>query len=71
MHEYTETFEPAVGFKTGADLCYKCLKCEALIPSFSAENIGCICGNIFVDVEAGRFSAKENEGVRLLRIMSH
>ena len=37
-----------------SDLFYQCLKCGALIPSTPADNIGCKCGNIFIDKDYWR-----------------
>jgi hypothetical protein len=61
-------FNPADGYPAGPNLYYKCLQCGILVPSYPAENIGCECRNIFIDVESGRISIKKNEGIRLIRI---
>lgn len=31
------------------DLFYKCLDCDTIIPSVPDDNIGCECGNVYID----------------------
>lgn len=37
-----------------ADMSYLCLDCGDIIPSIPKENIGCKCGNIFIDKDCWR-----------------
>lgn len=36
------------------DIYYKCLDCMEIIPSVPVSNIGCKCGNIFIDKDYWR-----------------
>ncbi len=40
----------------GKDIFYKCTKCQDIIPSIPKDNIGCKCGNIFIDVDYFRLA---------------
>ncbi len=48
------------GFKSTADvpkdddLFYRCLDCGGVIPSVPSGNIGCDCGNVFIDKDYWR-----------------
>ena len=33
------------------DICYRCAKCGGIIPSLPDGNVGCDCGNIFIDLD--------------------
>lgn len=50
----------ATGFKRTTDvpkdedLFYRCAECGTVIPSVPADNIGCECGNIFIDKDYWR-----------------
>lgn len=36
------------------DIFYRCNECNTVIPSVPDDNIGCECGNIFIDKDAWR-----------------
>lgn len=38
----------------GKEYHYKCLKCCDIVKSLPKDNIGCSCGNIFVDIDMWR-----------------
>jgi hypothetical protein len=48
------------GFKCAAeipkddDIFYRCVDCGAVIPSVPDDNIGCDCGNVFIDKDYWR-----------------
>ena len=43
----------------GKYIYYKCFLCGDLISSRPTDNIGCSCGNIFIDVDYFRLSIKD------------
>ena len=43
----------------GKDIYYKCMKCNELIPSQPNDNVGCKCGNIFIDVDTFRLIVQD------------
>jgi hypothetical protein len=43
----------------GRDVYYRCRKCGTLIPSVPKDNVGCDCGNIFIDVDYFRLAVRE------------
>jgi hypothetical protein len=56
------------GYPTGAALFYECLDCGDFVPSFPDLPTGCQCNNIFMDVDAGRMSVKNNASIRLVEL---
>lgn len=36
------------------DLFYRCTECGSVIPSVPNDNIGCECGNVFIDRDCWR-----------------
>jgi len=49
---------PETGWPRGPHITYECPKCGGVIPSDpdqSEELVACPCGNIEIDVDAGRF----------------
>jgi hypothetical protein len=48
-------FDPARGYPAGARIGYECGLCGATLPSLSTPPEGrCDCGNVGVDIDAGR-----------------
>lgn len=41
------------------DLFYRCRNCGGIIPSIPKDNIGCECGNIFIDIEYWRLAIRD------------
>jgi hypothetical protein len=58
-------FSPSKGYPAGPDLNYECTICGCVIPSIPDDNIGCDCGNVFIDIDAGRISIKNDKEVKL------
>ncbi len=52
----------------GPDLFYECQRCRAVLPSMPKENVNCICYNMGIDVDAGRFASNNDSLIKLLRI---
>lgn len=59
---------PANGYPANHDLFIECLNCGDLTPTLPNENIGCKCLNVFIDVESGRVSIKQEKKIRLVRL---
>lgn len=53
--------------KKGNDIYYKCLKCQDIIPSIPKDNIGCKCGNVFIDIDYFRLAIKDFDYFQVLR----
>ncbi len=53
------------GYPTGSDMFYECQLCGISIPSFPKDSIGCKCRNIFIDVDYGRVSVKDDKSFRV------
>jgi hypothetical protein len=45
---------------------YECLRCGDVIPAKPERNLGCKCGNIFIDKDYGRISIDDKKQVRRL-----
>ena len=43
----------------GKNVYYKCTKCNDLIPSIPKDNVGCSCGNLFIDIDYFRLSIED------------
>lgn len=61
------TFNPERGYPKGKNIYYECVTCGAVIPSVPPDNVGCRCGNIFVDVDSGRVAVTDVEKMRAFR----
>ena len=62
----TPVYEPVGGQITdeseapkGPDIYYRCTRCEGLIPSQPDDNVGCTCGNLFIDIDYFRLVVKD------------
>lgn len=49
------------------NLYYRCRKCGVAIPSQPEDNVGCQCGNIFVDVDYHRLVVKDFSDFEVVR----
>lgn len=49
------------------DLFYLCRRCGSLVASTPPDNQGCRCGDVFVDIDAGRLLLRNPDRVSLLR----
>ena len=54
----------------GRDIYYKCEACDGLLPSQPKDNIGCKCGNVFVDIDYSRLSIKDYDQFMVLRLLN-
>lgn len=66
--EYTR-FDPDEGYPAARDLFYECVKCGVVIPSLPTDNVRCRCGNVTVDLDAGRLSVRNDTELRLYRLL--
>lgn len=62
-------FDPKAGYPAGPGLVYVCLTCDGEIPSMPShdEPCRCRCGNVAVDVDAGRASIRDHAAFRIER----
>lgn len=47
---------------------YQCTNCWSILLSSLSDNVYCVCGNVSVDVDAGRAGAKDEQLLRVLQI---
>lgn len=47
---------------------YQCINCWTILRSNPPDNEYCICGNVSVDVDAGRAGARDEHLLRVLQI---
>lgn len=62
-----ETFSDTSQVPRGNDLSYKCLQCNAVVPSGPRDSIGCECGNIFIDTDYVRLVVRDFSKFQLVR----
>jgi cytochrome c2 len=43
----------------GDGVFYQCTKCFAVIPCSPPDNMGCQCGNIFIDIDCFRLDVQD------------
>ncbi len=60
-------FDPKAGYPAGRGLVYVCLACDGEVPSMPShdEPCRCRCGNVAVDVDAGRASVRDLAAFRI------
>lgn len=51
----------------GKDIFYKCKLCDGVIPSEPKDNVGCECGNIFIDIDYFRLVIRDYRKLEFLR----
>lgn len=49
------------------DIFYRCKDCGSIIPSVPDDNIGCECGNIFIDKDCWRLVVVEFGKLEVIR----
>lgn len=49
------------------DIYYRCLDCGGVIPSVPRRNVGCNCGNIFIDRDYWRLVVANMKRLEVLR----
>ena len=53
--------------KKGKDIFYKCMICDGVIPSQPDDNIGCKCGNVFIDIDYFRLAIRDYSKFQVIR----
>lgn len=48
---------------------YQCINCWTILRSNPPDNKYCVCGNISIDVDAGRAGARDERLLRVLEIV--
>ena len=61
-------FDSNKGWPTAKNYFYKCEECGESIPSQPNKPSRCQCGNLFIDNEAGRLSAKQDDKISLYKV---
>lgn len=50
------------GWHFSKEIYVRCINCSTILHPWSAkESVGCTCGRLFFDIDAGRFSAKDGD----------
>ncbi len=49
------------------DLYYRCTECGGIIPSLPKDNIGCTCGNVFIDKDYWRLCVEDYKKMEVVR----
>lgn len=49
------------------NLFYRCLNCKETIPSIPKDNIGCKCGNIYIDLDYWRLAIKDYSSFQVVK----
>jgi hypothetical protein len=47
---------------------YQCINCWSILRSNPTDNKYCVCGNVSIDVDAGKAGAKNDQLLRVLQI---
>ncbi|MGD2092641.1 MAG: hypothetical protein PVH61_41125 [Candidatus Aminicenantes bacterium] len=55
----------------GKDIYYKCTLCEDIIPSIPKDNVGCKCGNIFIDIDYVRLAIDDYSHFLVIKKMKN
>ena len=69
-HEYelvSDNFESTSDVPKDHDLFYRCLDCGTVVPSIPKDNIGCDCGNVFIDKDYWRLIVENFDKFELVR----
>lgn len=70
MSEY-ETLEIRVRSERDApragDIGYRCARCGGVIPSVPDDNVGCSCGNVFIDIDCVRLIVEDFAALQVVR----
>lgn len=53
------------------DLFYRCTDCGAVIPSVPDDNIGCECGNVFIDKDYWRLIVVDLSKLEVVKKKPH
>lgn len=60
-------FESTAEIDKDLDLFYRCVECKSIIPSVPDDNIGCNCGNIFIDKDYWRLIVTDLSKIEVVR----
>jgi hypothetical protein len=61
-------FDPSKGFPAARNLVYRCSICREDVPSLPSHSIECSCGNVRIDIDAGRMAVNQVLGLRLFKV---
>jgi hypothetical protein len=50
------------------DLFYHCLDCDGIIPSVPNDNVGCDCGNVFIDKDYWRLVVADLSKMEVVKV---
>ena len=53
----------------GKEIFYRCTNCGSVISSVPNKNIGCECGNIFIDKDYFRLSIEDYDSFEAVRMI--
>jgi len=53
------------GYPVGKNIYYECSECNEVIPSTPIDSLSCKCGNVSIDVDAGRISINDDNQVKI------
>ncbi len=71
MHEKFEKLSVTVRDESeapkGSDIFYRCQLCSCAISSQPNDNVGCKCGNIFIDVDYFRLVVRDFSAFEVVR----
>jgi hypothetical protein len=51
----------------GKDIFYRCTICGGVVSSIPPDNVGCACGNVFIDVDYARLSVRDYSKFQAVR----
>ncbi len=51
----------------GPDIYYRCRLCSCMVPSQPNDNVGCKCGNIFIDIDYFRLVVRDFGAFEVVR----
>lgn len=57
----------AAGVPKDDDIFYRCKACGTMIPSVPDDNIGCECGNVFIDKDYWRLIVANMKQLEVVR----
>jgi hypothetical protein len=52
----------------GKKIYYLCTACGEAIPSIPADNVGCKCGNVFIDIDYFRLVIRDYKHFKVVEI---
>ena len=61
-------YDDTSGVPRDTDIWYHCTKCDGLIPSVPKDNVGCECGNVFIDRDYVRLAIENYGAFEVVRL---